>query len=152
MNFFNRLKKILLLLFVFGSASAYAVERIHTSYFNNKAVDGYDVVAYFTESKPIEGLSKYHAKYQGANWYFISRSHQLKFEKNPHYYAPQYGGHCAYAMSLNEVAPGNPPFWTIYQNKLYLNFDQEVLNKWRDDKAGAVKKANAFWDEKLRDN
>ena len=145
MNMIKMSINTLLLLFIFSSASVQAVEQIHTGYFNNKAVDGYDVIAYFEKSKPIEGSSKYTFVYQGADWYFSSQSNLDKFKANPTQYAPQYGGYCAWAMSNGKPAPGNPPFWTIYNDKLYLNYDQNVLDTWRADKDGFIKKADAQW-------
>ncbi len=151
MKFFNRFTKTLLLLFVFASASAYALAPIYTGYFSSKAVAGYDVVAYFTKKKPVKGSSKYQFKYKGADWYFSSKDNLNKFKTNPKHYAPQYGGYCAYAMSLNKIAPGNPPFWTVYKDKLYLNFDKTALKKWKASKDGSIKKANVYWAKKKKD-
>ena len=122
-----------------------AADAIHTGYFNNKAVSGYDVVSYFTEKKPVEGDSKYQFEYQGADWYFSSAEHLALFKNNPVKYAPQYGGYCAWAMSEDKRAPGNPPFWTVYNDKLYLNYDQSVLNTWRTNKDAFIKKADLHW-------
>lgn len=145
MNIINQSIKILLLMFVFGSASAHAADSIYTGYFNNKAVSGYDVIAFFKQQKPVEGSSKYTLEYQGADWYFSTQSNLEKFKANPIKYAPQYGGYCAWAMSNNKTAPGNPPYWTIYNDKLYLNYDQSVLDTWHADKDGFIKKADAYW-------
>lgn len=141
----KRLVKVLLFLSIFTVVSVQATEQIHTGYFNNKAVSGYDVIAYFEQAKPIEGSSKYQFKYQGADWYFSSQANLNKFKMSPEKYAPQYGGYCAWAMSNNKPAPGNPPYWTIYKAKLYLNYDQNVLEQWRANKDYFIKKADANW-------
>jgi len=146
MKIINQSLKALMLLFIFSSAAVQAeTEKIYTGYFNNKAGDGYDVIAYFEQAKPVEGSAKYTFEYQGADWYFSSQSNLDKFKANPTKYAPQYGGYCAWAMSNDKAAPGNPPFWTIYKEKLYLNYDQNVLDTWRADKDGFIKKADAHW-------
>ncbi|PKG39159.1 YHS domain-containing (seleno)protein [Psychromonas sp. Urea-02u-13] len=145
MNIINRSIKALVLLFVMSSTSVFATEQIHTGYFNNKAVSGYDVIAYFEQAKPVEGSSKYQLEYKGADWYFSSQANLDKFKANPEKFAPQYGGYCAWAMSNDKAAPGNPPFWTIYNDKLYLNYDQNVLDTWRADKDGFIKSADAHW-------
>ena len=138
------LQATLLLVFtLFQQASA--EEAIYTGYFNNKAVSGYDVVSYFTEGKPVEGSSKYTFEYQGADWYFSSSENLTLFKNNPQQYAPQYGGHCAWAMSKGKIAPGNVPYWTIYNEKLYLNYDQKVLDTWRTNKDVFIKKADLNW-------
>ena len=151
MNIINKSLKALMMLFIFSSASVYAIEQIYSGYFNNKAVDGYDVIAYFEQAKPVAGSSKYSLEYQGADWYFSSQSNLDKFKANPIKYAPQYGGYCAWAMSNNKGAPGNPPFWTIYKEKLYLNNDQKVLDTWRADKDGFINKADANWAAKEKE-
>jgi hypothetical protein len=52
------MKKVILIcalmLSVFSSL-AFAIDPIETGSFNNKAIYGYDTVAYFTENKPVEG-------------------------------------------------------------------------------------------------
>lgn len=145
MRILNQSIKALLLLFIFSSAAVQATEHIYTGYFNNKAVDGHDVIAYFELQKPVKGSSKYTLEYKGADWYFSTQANLDKFKANPTNYAPQYGGYCAWAMSNGKTAPGNPPFWTIYNDKLYLNYDQNVLDTWRADKDGFIKKADAQW-------
>lgn len=124
---------------------ASAEDAVHTGYFSNKAVSGYDVVSYFTEGKPVEGSSKYTLKYKGADWLFSSAENLALFKNDPVKYAPQYGGYCAWAMSNDKRAPGNSPFWTIYNDKLYLNYDQNVLDTWRADKDAFIQKADLHW-------
>jgi len=148
MKILNQSIKMLLVLFFLGSASAQALEKVYTGFFNNKAVSGYDVIAYFEQAKPVEGSSKYKLRYEGADWYFSSQDNLEKFKADPVKYAPQYGGYCAWAMSNGKEAPGNPPFWTIYNDKLYLNYDQHVLDTWRPNKDEFIKKADAEWAKK----
>lgn len=131
--------------------SAHAEEAIYTGYFNNKAVSGYDVVSYFTEKKPVEGDSQYTIEYQGADWYFSSQKNLTLFKNNPEKYAPQYGGYCAWAMARGKTAPGNAPFWTIYKDKLYLNYDQKVLDTWRANKDSFIQQADLNWSKLDKD-
>ncbi|MEH6451903.1 MAG: YHS domain-containing (seleno)protein [Psychromonas sp.] len=138
------LKTILLFMF-FSINSAQAEDQIYTGYFNNKAAAGYDVVAYFSEQKPVKGDSDFSYEYQGADWYFSNQENLDKFKQNPEYFAPQYGGYCAWAMAGNKTAPGNPPFWTIYNDKLYLNYDQDVVDTWRDNKDEFIEQADVHW-------
>ena len=151
MNILKKSIKSFLLFFILTSAYAQAAEQIYTGYFNNKAVSGYDVTSYFEQGKPIEGSAKYRFKYKGAHWYFSSQKNLDKFKADPIKYAPQYGGHCAWAMSNDKTAPGNPPFWTIYKEKLYLNYDQNVLDTWRADKDYFIEKADVHWAQKVKD-
>ena len=62
---------------------------------NGVILKGYDVVAYFTQHKPIKGSPNYKTNYQGATYYFSSAANLAVFERNPSKYVPQYGGLCA---------------------------------------------------------
>jgi YHS domain-containing protein len=46
-------------------------------------VHGYDLVAYFTDGKPVIGDAKNTAVYNGAAYYFASADHKKTFEANP---------------------------------------------------------------------
>ena len=107
---------------------------------------GYDVVAYFTDGKPIMGQERYEHKYGGVTWRFASREHRALFTANPAKYAPQYGGFCSWGVSqgkLFDVDPVNG--WTVRNGKLYLNFNAELNETFRKDAAGFVAKAEKHW-------
>lgn len=57
------------------------------------AIDGYDVVAYFTLGKPTEGDSDFSHEWKGASWRFANAEHLEMFKADPEKYAPQYGGY-----------------------------------------------------------
>jgi len=125
---------------------AYAAEDpIYTSLFSNKAAKGYDVTAYFSDSKPIEGKSKYSTTYKGAEWLFANQENLDKFIADPEKYAPQYGGYCAYAAALGETVSADPEQWTIHEGRLFLNYDKAVNKIWLADKEGFIKKADQNW-------
>lgn len=110
-----------------------------------QAVDGYDVVAYFTEGAPVKGSADYSTEYKGADWYFSSQENLDKFKAEPIKYAPQYGGYCAWAASQGNLANGDPERWAIHEGKLYLNYSKGVQKKWLKDKPGFIAKADANW-------
>lgn len=118
---------------------------IYTGVFSNKAVSGYDTVAYFTEGKPVKGDPKITTSYKGAVWQFASPENKAKFDANPDQYAPQYGGYCAWAVSQNDTASADPTKWRIVDGKLYLNYDADVQKKWEMDIPGLIAKANKNW-------
>lgn len=137
------LTTILLVLF---SASAFAAKNIYTGWFSNKAVSGYDTVAYFTEGKAVKGSAKFKFKYKGVEWYFSSGKHLDLFKKNPEKYRPQYGGYCAWAVAAKaQRAPGDPNYWKIVDDKLYLNYDADIQNKWQKDIPGFIKSGERNW-------
>jgi len=118
---------------------------IYTGMFSNKALDGYDTVAYFKVSKAVKGSSKYSTEYKGATWLFSSKENLEAFVADPEKYAPQYGGYCAYAISKDKTASGDPELWSILDDKLYLNYNESILKKWDKDKQNIVMKADKNW-------
>jgi YHS domain-containing protein len=135
---------ILVLAVLFSSVLSYAQ---NAEVFSNKAgaINGYDAVAYFTDSKPVKGDSKFTMKWSGAIWYFSSKKNLESFKASPSAYAPQYGGYCAFATSKGAKAPTMPDAWTIVNNKLYLNYNTDVQKDWSKDKEALIKKAEENW-------
>lgn len=141
---------ISIVLFVWVS-SASAGEAIYTSFFSNNAVGGYDTVAYFTVGKPVKGLKKFKTEYKKTTWLFSSAENLAAFKQNPEKYAPQYGGFCAWAVAAkNNRASGDPKRWNIVDGKLYLNYDQEIQNKWQKDIPGFIETADVNWPKLLK--
>jgi len=137
---------ILLSFSTFYSSSVLAKDsEISTGFFSDTAVSGYDTVAYFKQNKAVEGLKKYSTEYKGATWLFSSEQNKLDFIASPEKFAPQYGGYCAYAISNNNTASGDPELWSIHDNKLYLSYNKDIEKKWEKDKEGIVKNANGNW-------
>lgn len=61
-------------------------------------------------------------------WFFINQRHADTFRESPHKFIPQYGGHCALAMSMGEIALGSPESWSISDGKLY--FQNSGVTSW----------------------
>ncbi len=131
-------------------STAMAEGRIYTSLFSNAAVGGYDPVAYFTQGRPVRGKNAHRAEYQGAIWYFASDEHRRMFQVDPEKYAPQYGGYCAWAVAHGGTASGDPLQWSIYQDKLYLNYDADIQKDWARDKAHWIEEADKNWPAVLK--
>lgn len=115
---------------------------IYTSFFSNIAIGSYDTVAYFLKNKAVKGNKKYQTKYKSIIWYFSSSSNLKKFKSNPKKYTPQYGAYCAWAVAKNKTAKGDPLQWHIYKNKLYLNYNKSIKNKWLANKKQFIKQAD----------
>lgn len=116
-----------------------------TALFGDKAVaEGYDVVAYF-DNKAIKGNENIQSIHKGALFRFSSAENQKKFLTNPDMYLPAFGGYCAYAISKGYLAPIDPEAFTIYQGKLYLNYDKSIRTKWLQDVDANIIKAEANW-------
>jgi YHS domain-containing protein len=118
---------------------------VYTGVFSSVAVSGYDPVAYFTAGKPVEGSESFKLNYNGAEWRFSSAVNLATFKKNPARYAPQYGGYCAWAVSQGYTASADPKVWKVFNNKLYLNYNQDVGQKWSANIPGFIKSADSNW-------
>jgi len=111
----------------------------------NVAVEGYDVVAYFTDARPVKGDAAFSFTYEGAVWWFADQAHLDLFSADPARYAPQYGGYCAWAVSKNSLAEIDPEAWRIVDGKLYLNYSSGIQKKWEKDIPGNIAKADGHW-------
>lgn len=109
------------------------------------AVEGHDVVAYFTDGKPVKGEPAYRSSWGGAVYQFASAEHKALFDADPAKYEPQFGGYCAYAASINKVSPIDPQFWEIQDGRLILQHNQRAWDLWHKDTAGNLVKADRNW-------
>lgn len=139
---------LLVLLSFFMHSAAFAIDPIHENLFGS-AIDGYDPVAYFKESKAVEGSNDFVHEWNDAKWYFSSAENKADFIANPEKYAPQYGGYCAWAVSQGYTAPTDPKAWHIKDDKLYLNYSKEVQDTWSKDIPGHIKSADTNWPDLL---
>jgi YHS domain-containing protein len=112
---------------------------------NGVALDGQDVVAYFTENRFVPGKPQFVVRWKGVLWQFSSAKHRDLFTKEPAKYAPQYGGYCAKAASDGNLATTIPTAWEIRNGKLYLNYSAEAQQEWFQDTANKIIKADANW-------
>ena len=108
------------------------------------AVGGYDSVSYFS-GKPVPGSDQFTVVWKGATFKFANAQNLATFKANPARYAPQYGGHCAWAAANNYRFAGDPNVWKIVNGKLYLNYNQSVQAKWEKDIPGLIAKGDINW-------
>lgn len=109
------------------------------------AAHGYDVVAFFTDDRPVFGVGAYTAVHAGGAYRFATAEHLATFTANPDKYVPQYGGFCAFGAALGKKFDGNPRLWRIVDGKLYFNLNEEIVAKWQADIPGNIAKADQNW-------
>ncbi|MBL7699054.1 MAG: hypothetical protein JNK79_12895 [Chitinophagaceae bacterium] len=109
------------------------------------AINGYDVVAFFKESKPVKGSATYTYQYKDAKWLFNSKENLDMFTSTPDKFVPQYGGFCAWGTSEGYKAPTQPDTWTIVNGKLYFNYNRQVKEMWMKDQEHRIKVADEKW-------
>jgi len=113
------------------------------------AIKGYDPVAYFTQSKPVQGSAEFEYLWNRAKWRFANVEHRDLFKADPEKYAPRYGGYCAYAVSQGKTADIDPDAWTIFEGRLYLNLNKEVQGLWEKNMRGYIHEADENWPRML---
>lgn len=109
------------------------------------ALRGVDPVSYFTAGHPEEGKVEITSVYNGAVYRFASEDNKKAFDADPAKYAPQFGGFCAYGMSLGLKFDGDPELWKIVDGKLYLNLSPKVVELWNEDTHGKIVTAADHW-------
>ena len=109
------------------------------------ALHGYDPVAYFTLGAPTPGSSQFVAEHDGATYRFASAENRDLFNSDPEHYAPQYGGFCAFGTAMGRKFDGDPNAWRIVDNKLYLNLNKQIQERWLVDIPGFIRSADHNW-------
>jgi hypothetical protein len=109
------------------------------------AINGYDPVAFFTESKPMKGLTGFSCNWKNVQWNFISQANLDTFKSSPEKFAPQFGGYCAYGTSQGHKAPTQVDTWTIVNEKLYFNYNMKVKGLWDKNRMPLIDSANVKW-------
>jgi YHS domain-containing protein len=131
------------------SAPAFAVKGTGGEYntlYAGLGAKGYDVVAYFTNKKATKGSDKFVHEFGGVKWQFASQAHLDEFKKDPAKYTPQYGGFCAWGISVGKLFDVDPENgWHVTDGKLYLNFNADINKTFAGDVKGFVAKANGNW-------
>jgi len=112
---------------------------------NGLALQGYDPVAYFTDHKPVKGNPQFTVTYNGATYQFASAAHKQMFEREPAKFAPQFGGFCGYAASINKLAPIEVEYFQVLHGRLVLQHNEKAWKLWHQDVEGNLKKADANW-------
>jgi len=108
------------------------------------AMDGFDVVAYFSDGAPAKGTADHSVTHEGATWHFTTAEHAAAFAADPAAYAPKYNGWCAFAMSEGygaEVDFING--WSVIDGALYLNWDEATRAQFLTETGDRIPAADA---------
>src|SRR5262249_55363430 len=86
------------------------------------SISGYDPVAYFTDHRPVPGLSQFEYVWHDARWRFASAAHRDLFVADPERYAPQFDSYCAMGVAWQQPHKDtvDPEAWAIIDGKLFL--------------------------------
>jgi YHS domain-containing protein len=114
---------------------------------NGVILKGYDVVAYFTQHKPIKGSPNYKTNHQGATYYFSSAADLAVFERNPSKYVPQYGGFCANGVKNNRLDDSDPTVFRIVKEKLYVCSSPAAQQEFHVRSLESIIRAQRNWEQ-----
>ena len=106
---------------------------------------GHDPVAYFTQGRPVRGMSALKVSLPDRTYYFASSEHKALFEANPARYEPQYGGFCASGAAFAIKLGSDPTAWQVYQNRLFIFGDTLGQTAWQTDPDWNVGHADRLW-------
>jgi hypothetical protein len=127
------------------AARAATTERLVVNRYSGLAIEGYDPVAYFTDERAVRGLPDYEAAEAGAIWRFRNESNRDAFVAHPEIYGPRFGGYDPIDLARGVTAGGNPRFWTVVGQRLYLFGLEEHRAAFAADPQRFLEKAEARW-------
>lgn len=140
------MKKVFLSIVLLSAVSAVAAgKQLLNLGSDGVAIQGYDPVAFFTQHKPVKGVSQFQSAYNGAKYLFASAEDKAAFDKEPGKYEPQFGGYCAYGVSHGSRAPIKIEAWQIVNGRLLMQYDLDVKDSFNKDQQGTLKKADQNW-------
>ena len=114
---------------------------------NTVILNGYDTVAYFTQSEAVEGSKKYTAVHDSAIYHFSSAENRDIFNANPDKYEPQFGGFCAYGAALGKKFDVDGEAFEVVDGKLYVNKSLTVYETWAEEKDKNIETAHTKWSD-----
>jgi len=129
------------------AARAATTERVVVNRFSGLAIEGYDPVAYFTDARPLVGLPEFEASQAGAVWRFHNEGNRASFVAHPDIYAPQFGGYDPIDLARGITIAGNPRFWLVSGERLYLFGREQTRNAFAADPAQVLRNADQRWPE-----
>jgi hypothetical protein len=120
-------------------------ERLVVDRFSGLAIDGYDPVGYFVDGHPVLGLPDFEAWQAGAVWRFHNEGNRASFLAHPEVYGPQYGGYDPVDVARGVTVAGNPLFWVLAGERLYLFGLESNRDAFAADPARYLDQAQERW-------
>ena len=127
------------------AALATTTERVVAARFSGLAIDGFDPVAYFVQKRAVLGLPDYEALEAGAVWRFHNEGNRASFLAHPEVYAPQFGGYDPIDVARGVTFAGNPNFFVIFGQRLYLFGREENRDAFAAEPERFLKEATTRW-------
>lgn len=130
---------------LFPAALASTTERVIVNRFSGLAIEGFDPVAYFTDGAAEVGSEQFEASQAGAVWRFRNEGNRASFVAHPEIYGPQFGGYDPADLARGVTVAGNPRFWLVSGQRLYLFNREETRAAFAADPATVLRSAIQRW-------
>src|ERR1700692_623108 len=127
------------------TAQAPPTERVVVNRFTGLAIEGFDPVAYFVDARPEIGREDFEASQAGAVWRFRNEGNRASFVAHPDIYGPQFGGYDPVDLARGVTVAGNPRFWLISGQRLYLFRREPNPDAFAADPERLQRNANSRW-------
>jgi hypothetical protein len=128
-----------------SAASAATTERVVVNRYSGLAIEGFDPVAYFTESVATQGSPDFEAREAGAVWRFRNDGNRASFVAHPEIYGPQFGGYDPVDLGRGVTYAGNPRFWAVVGQRLYLFGAEQNRDAFSAEPGRFLKNAAERW-------
>lgn len=113
------------------------------------ALQGYSPVSYLDLGIAQKGIKEYKSAFDGLTYYFTSEEQKKSFDANPKKYLPQYGGYCAFGVSVGAKFRVDPNKFVVKEGKYYLflyDLEVDAQQLWlAENHQELVRKANSNW-------
>ena len=130
---------------ILPAALASTTERVVVNRFSGLAIEGFDPVAYFTDGVAEVGREQFEASDAGAVWRFRNEGNRASFIAHPEVYGPQFGGYDPIDLARGVTVAGNPRFWLVSGQRLYLFNREESRAAFVADPAKVLRSATQRW-------
>jgi hypothetical protein len=127
------------------AANAATTERLVADRYTGLAIGGFDPVAYFTDAQPLVGQPGLEAAEAGAVWRFRNEGNRAVFLNHPQIYSPQFGGYDPTDVARGVAVAGDPRFWLVAGQRLFLFGRTESRAAFAADPARILREAKARW-------
>ena len=120
------------------------------------ALQGYSPVSYLDLGIAQKGVKEYKYSYDGLSYYFTNKEQKNKFEENPTHYLPQYGGYCAFGVSVGAKFRTDPNKFVVKDGKYFLflyDLEVDAQQLWlAGNHERLVEKADGNWEKLSKQN
>jgi hypothetical protein len=127
------------------AAHAGTSERLVADRTTGLAIGGFDPVAYFTDAQPLVGRAAFEAAEAGAIWRFRNEGNRAFFVSHPEIYGPQFGGYDPIDVARGVAVAGQPRFWLVAGQRLFLFGRAESRDAFAADPARFAREARQRW-------